>query len=85
MLSNGTKVEESFDTGGRKLNNGFGFKGIHYRLEDGSMLNTEWRFWMLFPATEIHPIFRCKIALGIIGYYPWGEAYEWPYCKCGEC
>lgn len=85
MLSNGTKVEENFDTGGKRVNNGFGFIGFHYRFEDGGTPpTTEWRMRILFPATGNHPIFRCKIELGTIASYPWGEVYSKPNCKCGE-
>lgn len=85
MLSNGTKVDESFDNGAKKVKNGFGFIGFHYRFADGEPPHTEWEMRILFPATGNHPIFRCKIELGTIASYPWGEVYAKPNCKCGEC
>lgn len=74
VTSNGTKIEEKYETGGVLLNNGFGYSRRYRKNGHGEK---EWYMKLLFPANEIHPVILCRF-LG-------QELAVKSNFECGEC
>lgn len=89
LTPNGEKFKESFDSGGRKVHSGFGFKATtdfkEYKEKDNGTYKSFKGHWkLLIPATENHSIFLCHFYLKFEGTHSEDFRGESRY-QCRKC
>lgn len=80
--TNGTMIEEKFETGGKLVNKGFGFSRSQKVYRNPFRL--EWFIKLLFPANTNHPVFMCTSYVGHSTYVGQTDALK-THFECGEC